>query len=188
MKSKLLLDGIHITYFDNTAYSLNIKNKTKLINLKKINSHQIVFECYSKEYIQRDKLLTLEIYNKEAGESSKLYEWYEDKRNVINYRSIRFEEPLLYSFWEQVADYDNVEDLFIKIIKDNDNYIYVTDEDYAIIAIPIFCLIDIMFTVDVKSVLCKDEFNCIKEAIKQNTYCLKLFNSIDKLKCIRSFI
>ena len=41
MKSKLLFDGIHITYFNNCAYALNIKNKNKMICLdrnKKIHT------------------------------------------------------------------------------------------------------------------------------------------------------
>lgn len=184
MKSKLLFDGIHITYFNNCAYALNIKNKNKMICLdrNKKNSHQVVFDYYFQEFSQRDKLLMLEINDEDSEEMSNLYKWYENKRNIVNYRSIRFEEPLIYDFWEQVIDYDNIEDLFNNIIKDEVDYVYATNEDYAIIAIPIFCLINMIITVNVKEFLSDDEFNCLKKFINQNTYCEKLFNSISTIK------
>ena len=124
----------------------------------------------------------LEINDEDSEEMSNLYKWYENKRNIVNYRSIRFEEPLIYDFWEQVIDYDNIEDLFNNIIKDEVDYVYATNEDYAIIAIPIFCLINMIITVNVKEFLSDDEFNCLKKFINQNTYCEKLFNSISTIK------
>lgn len=179
VKSKLLFDGIHITYFNKNAYAFNINNKNKFIKLKNNNSHQAVFEYYNTIYYQRDPLLMLEIPDINNCETKKVYEWYEDKRNIINYRSIRFEEPYIYKFWEAVNEYKNIEDLFNNIIKDKNN-IYVTDEDYAIIAVPVYCLTDLILNTNFRTNFTDTKYNYLINMISDNSYCTILFNIINK--------
>lgn len=174
MKSKLLCDGIHITYLFGNYYAFDVNKKNKFIKFqKKQNSHTSVFEYYNEKYYQRDILLRVELQDDGNDKIYNLYQWYQIKREIVNYKSISFEEPSVYEFWESVINYVPIENLFNNIIKSPFNYI--NTDDYAIISVPICCFIDLISNLDDNYAMPNDKYDNLKNIIEHNDYC-RLFS------------
>lgn len=101
-------------------------------NSKYKSTHQGTISHYIDIFENNDILLT----NKINGVST--YEWMEEVRNIINYRSVSFEEPNCLNCWERfdeaIGD-GNLKDLLDNIEKDL-SFIYCFQEEYSVVALP----------------------------------------------------
>lgn len=158
-------------------YYLELKegaSPTKKSNNNKYNSdHQGTIWHYFDLFNKADILLSNKIDEKES------YIWLMDKRELVNYRINKFQEPSEYSFLSYYID-NNFDKNFRKIILEqiDDPYIQCFQKETAILALPIKRLLetnkDFKKTLPNKQLLSDSQYDYIKKIIGDEVVLRKL--------------
>ena len=103
-------------------------------NSRKYNAtHSGTINHYKDVFEHSDVLLTNQI------DSVDVYEWMEEVRNIVNYREVSFLDPDCLDVWNKYDEALDSGDIsaIIKLIFDDDSYIYCFQEEFAVVAIAI---------------------------------------------------
>lgn len=94
-------------------------------------------------------------------------DWYEEIRNIINYRSSRFYEPKCLELLNKFTNSETLIKEIVDLINDNVGNVFI--EDYAILGIPLkfFCLMIKELSLD-NSIFSQDDLYCLYKLSQQN--------------------
>jgi len=132
LRATLGLNKYSILY-NGEYYSLKNEKFEKPKEIKnKRNTHNATIYFFINHFKTYDYLLSNEINGKNT------YIWMMEAREITNYRSCSFMEPMFHDFWEKIDKNNNKEglqDIIENIYNQPDLFCF--QEEYAIVAIPI---------------------------------------------------
>ena len=162
-----------------STYRLKINAGEKPFNTgnpKYKSTHKGTINHYLDVFSGSDNLLTNLIDNKNV------YQWYEDVREIINYREICFEEPDYLSIWSVYNDALSNNELtnLLTLLQNDNNYLYCFQEDYAVVAIPIKRMqetVDDMNDSSLLQLFKSEKFDYLESVIKGQERQIKIWSS-----------
>lgn len=141
------------------------------------SDHQSSIWLFNHLYGGSDILLSNEINEKNS------YEWIRKKREEINYRHDKFQEPETPYFWKEIQESiskSTLEKALMKFLSDED-YIFTFQEEYAILAVPLKRL-----KLSYQVIVNKEIYSPLDS--KQKPLIKRMINEMKVLKAFRSFL
>lgn len=177
LRSHLYINNI-ILVRQKSLYLLEIKNgaSPSKKNNKKYNSdHQGTLNHHIDLYKNQDILLSNKINDKFA------YEWMLERREQINYRIAKFQDPKGYEFTNHFKKVDFKNNFYQEILKElDDPYIRCFQEETAVLSIPLKRLVltykELYLKLPKKSVLSAQQYLYIKDKLGTQPLLDKILN------------